>query len=229
MINLNKTISVAKKVKEDFSKIEKVVAESCTKARRNPGEVRILAATKSQPIEKIQAAIEAGIKICGENYVAEAEEKINKIGKAVEWHFIGHLQSNKTKKAVGLFDCIQSVDSLKLAKKIDNTASKPFPIFIAVNIGKEKSKFGVLPENLCSLYSEITKFPNLDVRGLFCIAPFLPSEQTRIYFQKMKQLAEQLSLKELSMGMSRDYTVAIEGGSTMIRLGTTLFGKRKEN
>lgn len=216
----------AEKVKENFFEIEKAIAESCARAGRNANEVKILAATKSQPIEKIQVAIEAGIKICGENYVAEAEKKINEIGNAVEWHFIGHLQSNKVKKAVELFDCIHSVDSLKLAQKINNSVTVPFPVFIEVNIGREESKFGILPEDVPSFYREIAKLHNLEVKGLFCMAPFLSAEQIRPHFQKMRQLAEQLSLKELSMGMSNDYLAAVEEGSTMIRIGTALFGKR---
>ncbi len=219
--------NLSTEVKENLARIRKAIAQSCAKAGRNQNEVRVLAATKSQPVEKVQAAIDAGVKICGENYVSEAEEKINELGKAVEWHFIGHLQGNKVKKAVQLFDCIQSVDRLKLAQKIDKAVTAPFSVFIEVNIGGEESKFGVLPENLPSFYEEIVKLSNLKVKGLFCMAPFLTGEQTRPFFQRMRQLSEQLSLKELSMGMSNDFSIAVEEGSTMVRLGTTLFGKRK--
>lgn len=215
-----------KKVKENFAAIQKNIAIACTKVGRNPSEVGILAATKAQPFEKIKAAIAGGIVICGENYLQEAEKKINEIGRDVQWHFIGHLQGNKSKKAVELFDCIQTVDSITLASKISSAAEKPFPIFIEVNIAKEKSKFGVLPENLQSFFDEIKKLSNLQIRGLMCIAPFLSPEQARPYFQRMRQLAQQLGLKELSMGMSNDYIVAVEEGSTMARIGTALLGKR---
>ncbi len=219
--------SASEKISQNFAAISKNIAAACAKAGRSASEVRLLAATKAQPIEKINAAISAGVRICGENYVQEAEQKIKEIGGRVEWHFIGHLQSNKAQKAVELFSCIQSVDSLKLAQKINDAAAGKFQIFIEVNIAAEKSKFGVLPENVHSFYNEIKKLPNLQVKGLFCMAPFLPPEQARQYFKKMRQLAQQLGLRELSMGMSNDYQIAIEEGSTMLRLGTALFGERE--
>ncbi len=219
---------LAAEIEENLVGIEKDIAESCARVGRNANKVKVLAATKSQSVEKIQAAIDAGIKICGENYLQEAEKKINEIGPAAKWHFIGHLQTNKAKKAVELFDCIQSVDTAKLARKIDNACRKPFSVFIEVNIGREENKFGLLPENLQSFYSEISELPNLDVKGLFCMAPFLFPEQTRPYFKEMQRLAENLSLKELSMGTSNDYFTAVEEGSTMIRIGTALFGEREK-
>ena len=210
---------------KNFSSVKARTANACKRAGRNPSEVEILAATKGRNIEQIRQATSAGISICGENYLQEAEKKIAEIGNQVGWHFIGHLQNNKAKKAVALFDCIQSVDSVKLARKISAAAEKPFPIFIEVNIGEEKTKFGVLPENAAPLHREISRLPNLKIRGLFCMAPFVEPEQARPYFQKMAQLAQQLSLKELSMGMSNDFAVAIEEGATMVRLGTAIFGK----
>jgi hypothetical protein len=219
--------SVSEKINQNFAAIKKNIASACAKAGRSASEVQLLAAVKAQPIEKINAAIEAGIRICGENYVQGAEQKIKEIGNAVEWHFIGHLQSNKAKKAVELFKCIQTVDSAKLAQKISDAATGKFPVFIEVNIAAEKSKFGVLPENVPSFYNEIKKLPNLQVKGLFCMAPFLPAEQARQYFKKMRQLAQQLGLRELSMGMSNDYAIAVEEGSTMVRIGTALFGERE--
>ncbi len=215
-------------IEANLLKIRAQISSACAKSHRSSAEITVLAATKSQPVEKIQAAIAAGISICGENYVQEAERKINEIGGSVQWHFIGHLQSNKAKKAVQLFDCIQSVDSVKLAGRINDAAEEPFPVFIEVNIAKEESKFGVLPGNAASVYAEIKQFQNLRVKGLFCMAPFLQAEQTRPFFRKMRELALQLSLPELSMGMSNDYAVAVEEGSTMVRIGTALFGERKE-
>jgi pyridoxal phosphate enzyme (YggS family) len=219
--------SVSEKINQNFAAIKKNIAAACAKSGRNANAVEVLAATKGRSLEQINAAIAAGIRICGENYVQEAEQKIKEIGGRAEWHFIGHLQSNKAQKAVELFSCVQSVDSLKLAQKINDAAAGKFPVFIEVNIAAEKSKFGVLPENVPSFYNEIKKLPNLQVKGLFCMAPFLPAEQTRQYFKKMRQLAQQLGLRELSMGMSNDYQIAIEEGNTMLRLGTALFGERE--
>ncbi|MBN2067730.1 MAG: YggS family pyridoxal phosphate-dependent enzyme [Candidatus Diapherotrites archaeon] len=214
-------------ISRNFQKILQNISLACSKSGRPLDSVKVLAATKSQPIEKINAAIDAGISVCGENYVQEAERKISEIGNAVEWHFIGHLQGNKARKAVELFDCIQAVDSAKLARKINDAASGKFPIFIEVNIAREETKFGVPPEKLPSFYEELRQFPNLQVRGLFCMAPFLSAEEVRPYFQKMQKLSQELALNELSMGMSSDFQTAVEQGSTMVRVGTALFGERE--
>lgn len=215
-------------IEENLLKTRGQINSACAKYGRDLESVSILAATKDQPVERIREAISLGVNFCGENYLQDAEKKISEIGSLVEWHFIGHMQSNKAKRAVELFDCIQSVDSAKLARKISDAAENPFPIFIEVNIGGEKSKFGVFPEKLAPLHQEISQLPNLKIRGLFCMAPFVAPEQTRPFFQKMAQLAKQLSLKELSMGTSNDFAVAVEEGSTMIRLGTAIFGEREK-
>jgi pyridoxal phosphate enzyme (YggS family) len=215
-------------ISQNLATIRKQISTACTKSGRKPEEVSILAATKGRTVDQVNEVIAAGISVCGENYLQEAEKKIAEIGSKVEWHFIGHLQSNKAKKAVELFDCIQSVDSAKLAGKINDAAEKPFPVFIEVNIGEEKTKFGVLPKNVATLFQEIKELPNLKIRGLFCMAPFVEPEHARSFFQKMKQLTNQLSLKELSMGMSNDFAIAVEEGATTIRLGTAIFGKREK-
>ena len=215
-------------IQQNIATIRKQVSAACVKSGRRPEDVSILAATKGRTVSQVNEAIAAGISVCGENYLQEAEKKIAEIGSRVEWHFIGHLQSNKAKKAVELFDCIQSIDSAKLAGKINDAAEKPFPVFIEVNIGEEKTKFGVLPKNVAPLFQEIKELPNLKIRGLFCMAPFVEPEQARPFFQKMKQLAGPLSLEELSMGMSNDFAIAVEEGATTIRLGTTIFGKREK-
>tara|TARA_Y100000310_G_C20702171_1_gene830946 strand:+ start:10288 stop:10935 length:648 start_codon:yes stop_codon:yes gene_type:complete len=215
---------VSSQISSNLQNITAQIDASCSKVGRTPN-VSILAATKGRSIEQIKEAASLGITLFGENYLQEAEKKITAFPN-MEWHFIGHLQSNKAKKAVELFNCIQSVDSAKLASKISDAAEKPFPIFLEVNIGSEESKFGVLPENIPSFYNEVKDLPNLAIRGLMCMAPFIDKEQTRSYFQNMKQLAQQLSLKELSMGMSNDYPIAIEEGATIVRLGTVLFGAR---
>ncbi len=209
-------------VKESLEKIREKISLA-----PHPQKAKILAASKSQPIEKIQEAAAAGVKLFGENYLQEAEKKISQEPN-LEWHFIGHLQTNKAKKAVELFKCIQTVDSLKLAKKINDASPKPFPVFLELNIASEKNKFGIKPEKLEPFFANLKQFQNLEVKGLFCMAPFMPKEQTRPFFQKMRSLSQTLSLKELSMGMSNDYTIAIEEGATMVRIGTALFGEREK-
>jgi len=211
---------------QSLSAAEHAIAQACRKAGRNPAEVSILVASKGRSIEQIREAASAGIKIFGENYLQEAEKKISEL-PGLEWHFIGHLQSNKAKKAVELFSCIQSLDSLKLAGKIDAASENPFPVFVEVNIASEQTKFGVSPAELPSFIISLKELPNIKVRGLMCMAPFQPAEQSRTCFQKMASITQQLSLKELSMGMSNDYPIAVEEGSTIVRLGTALFGELK--
>ena len=205
----------------------------------------IVAATKSRDLKEIREVVEYGIKIIGENRVQEAEKKFNKIEegikKRVEWHMIGHLQRNKVKKAVKIFSCIQSVDSLKLAKEIDRrckSIDKIMPILVQINIGYEKTKFGFKPEieELNKVVEGITKFENLILRGIMIIEPYCKNiEETRRYFRKAKMLFDMLKNKDstkqymkiLSMGMSNSYKIAIEEGSTMIRVGEAIFGPRK--
>jgi len=207
--------------------------------------VDIVAATKSRDLKEIREVVEYGIKIIGENRVQEAEKKFNKIEegikKRVEWHMIGHLQRNKVKKAVKIFSCIQSVDSLKLAKEIDRrckSIDKIMPILVQINIGYEKTKFGFKPEieELNKVVEGITKFENLILRGIMIIEPYCKNiEETRRYFRKAKMLFDMLKNKDstkqymkiLSMGMSNSYKIAIEEGSTMIRVGEAIFGPRK--
>jgi hypothetical protein len=224
-------------IKERLEKIKSGIALSCAKTGRPPGEISILAATKSQPPEKILAAVSVGIAIFGENYLQEAEKKISEIGRNVQWHFIGHLQANKAKKAGQLFDMVQTVDSLKVAQKLDAASAsenKVLPILIEVNIGEEPQKFGVLPAGVPEFVRSLSGLKNLEIRGLMCMPPQLPAEQARLCFKKMSQIFLQLKSarqgnlnpKTLSMGMSGDFTVAVEEGSTMVRIGTALFGDR---
>ncbi len=192
-------------------------------------DVELVAVTKQASVEQMKELIELGVKEIGENRVVEADDKFRELSDLkFKKHMIGHLQTNKAKLAVKIFDVIQSVDSLKIAKEIDKQAKnlgKTMPVFIEVNIGKEESKTGLLPEETLEFYDKIVKLTNLKVDGLMCIAPLLPAEETRPYFKQMKELFDQLPLKYLSMGMSNDYIVAIEEGSNMIRLGSALFGK----
>lgn len=203
-----------------------------------PPGVELVAAAKQQPPEKIMAAIEAGIRIIGENYVQEAAEAFIIIGKKVQWSFIGHLQKNKVKKAVEIFDIIETVDSLELAAEINKRCAalgKIMPVLIEVNSGREPQKFGALPEEVEPLARAITGLPNLKLRGLMTMGPFEGDpEEARPYFRLTRQLFEQLKalnlpgaeLNILSMGMTNSYRVAIEEGATRVRLGTRIFGPR---
>lgn len=203
-----------------------------------PPGVELVAAAKQQPPEKILAAIEAGIRIIGENYVQEAAEAFLVIGKKVQWSFIGHLQKNKVKKAMEIFDIIETVDSLELAAEINKRCAalgKIMPVLIEVNSGREPQKFGALPEEVEPLARAITGLPNLKLRGLMTMGPFEGDpEEARPYFRLTRQLFEQLKalnlpgaeLNILSMGMTNSYRVAIEEGATRVRLGTRIFGPR---
>lgn len=205
--------------------------------RTMPSNVKLVAATKQRSIEEIRQAIDSGIKIIGENYVQEALSKYKEI-ENVQWHLIGHLQRNKVKDAVKIFDCIQSVDSLRLAEEINKQCekiNKTMPILIEVNIGGEESKYGINPDKTADLVAQIAELPNVHVEGLMTMEPYFDDpDNARPYFRQMKQLFENIksmkipnvNLNTLSMGMSNSYKVAIEEGSNMVRIGTKLFGPR---
>ncbi len=195
-----------------------------------PNSVKILGVTKNKPIEDIGKAINSGIKIIGENYIQEAEEKYEKLKELflernISFHLIGHLQSNKTRTAIKIFDCIETIDSSKLAEKINSVCgelSKKIEIMIEINFD-ENQKSGIKIEELNSFVEKIKHLQNLNLVGLMCIPPIGKEKEC---FEKMKELKEEYNLKELSMGMSSDYKIAIENGATIIRLGTILFGER---
>lgn len=203
-----------------------------------PDDVELVAATKQRSIEEIKQAIDAGIKIIGENYVQEALSKYKEI-ENVRWHLIGHLQRNKVKDAVKIFDCIQSVDSLRLAEEINKQCekiNKIMPILIEVNIGGEESKYGIDPDKTAGLIAQIALLPNIHVEGLMTMEPYFDDpNNARPYFKQMRQLFGEIknmkipntNINILSMGMSNSYQVAIEEGSNMVRIGTKLFGPRK--
>ncbi|MDI6699231.1 MAG: YggS family pyridoxal phosphate-dependent enzyme [Candidatus Saccharicenans sp.] len=206
--------------------------------RELPSGVDLVAAAKQQTPEKILAAIEGGIKIVGENYVQEAATAFQVIGRRVQWSFIGHLQKNKVKKAVEIFDLIETVDSLELAEEINKrcaAVSKTMPVLIEVNSGREPQKFGVLPEKVEELARVIINLPQLKLSGLMTMGPLEGNpEEARPYFRLTRQLFEELKklnlpgaeLNILSMGMSNSYRVAIEEGATRVRIGTRIFGPR---
>jgi PLP dependent protein len=216
------------------------INEAAVKCRRNPKDIKLLGASKAQSIDAIRAAIGAGMTLIGENYVQEAKEKKDRISESVEWHMIGHLQRNKARAAIELFDIIESLDNLMLARELDKEASKrrkKVRVFIEVNLGNEGSKSGIAKTRVVSLVEEIAMLSNMRVEGLMTVPPFRENlEEVRPYFRKLRELREKLNelhlpnidLKELSMGMTHDYPVAIEEGATIVRIGTALFGPRSE-
>ena len=212
-------------------------AESCN---RDADSVRLVAVSKTIPAGTVKAAVEAGVGILGENYIQEAREKFSAlIQYPLSWHFIGHLQSNKAKYAVRLFDLIHSVDSFKLARELDKQAKKVDKIqqiLVQVNISAEDTKSGISADEAPGLISEISRFENLSIRGLMTMPPyFYQPEKVKPFFAALRELRDQIkaqalpnvSLEELSMGMTGDFEVAIEEGATLVRIGTAIFGERK--
>ena len=207
---------------------------------RDPETVRLVAVSKTIPTDRVKQAIQAGVTILGENYVQEARAKFNDLAiYPASWHFIGHLQSNKAKYAVRLFDLIQSVDKLKLAREIDKQAkkiNKIQEILIQVNISEEASKSGVDVEDAHNLIKDISLLENLSVKGLMTMPPYFNEpEKVQPYFSALRGLRDHLeqqdlfnvTLSELSMGMTGDFEVAIQEGATLVRIGTAIFGKRE--
>jgi len=203
-----------------------------------PENVQLVAAAKTRSPAEILEALEAGVEIVGENYVQEAERGFRAIGRKAKWHMIGHLQSNKAKKAVEFFDMIETVDSVKLAKAIDTACEKigkTMPVLIEVNSGEEQQKAGVMPEDVIPLVKEISGLKNIKIMGLMTMGPFGGDpEDARPYFRKTGALFLEISklnlqgveMGYLSMGMSNSYKVAIEEGANLVRIGTKIFGER---
>ena len=204
-----------------------------------PEGVELVGAAKGRTAREIVEAIDGGLKIVGENYLQEALRVYEDVDRDVQWHFIGHLQRNKVKKAVKLFDMIQSLDSFELAKEIDKRAraiGKVMPVLIEVNSGREKQKFGVMPEDVEELARKVSALPNIKVMGLMTMGPrFGDPEDSRPYFRETRRIFERLKqldipnveMRYLSMGMSNSYRVALEEGANMVRIGTKIFGERK--
>ena len=224
-------------ITENILQINDRISRAARKAGRDPGEITLIAVTKTVETKSIKEAISAGLRVFGENYVQEAQEKMGKIkDKHLKWHFIGHLQKNKAKLAIELFDMIHTVESVDLAKELNKRAQEPLDILIQVNIAREKTKGGVDAEGAVKLAKAISAMPNLRLRGLMSIPPFFEqAEMSRPYFAMLRRLAERINkekfpgvfIRDLSMGMSNDFEVAIEEGATMIRIGTAIFGSRE--
>lgn len=204
-----------------------------------PEHVELVAACKMRTPDEIQQAVSAGIKILGENYVQEAEEAYQKITGDIKWHFIGHLQKNKVKRAIRIFDMIESLDSIGLAKEISSQCEKINRIMsclVEINIGEEEHKYGVMPDEALEFVKKAGTFKNIRIMGVMTMAPFMDDpEEFRPYFRKTRQIFEDIKeknfpcckMKYLSMGMSDSYRIAIEEGANLVRIGTKIFGPRQ--
>ncbi|MBU0482312.1 MAG: YggS family pyridoxal phosphate-dependent enzyme [Proteobacteria bacterium] len=226
-------------IKENLEKIRERIGVAARRVGRSPEEVRLVAVSKRKPPELIHEAYDCGQEIFAENYFQEAREKIEILNRNLQWHFIGHLQSNKAAAAATLFDMIETVDRLKLAGILDKSLEEKnriLPVLVQVNIGDEPQKSGIKPEDAEAFFRELNNFTRLQVKGLMIMPPYSDdAESSRPYFRAARELAEKLVRKgllgregavELSMGMSADYEVAIEEGATLVRVGTALFGSR---
>jgi PLP dependent protein len=221
---------------ENLEKIRQKMARAAERCSRSPEEIQLLAVTKGHPPETIKAAAELGLTHFGESKVQEAKAKIPLCPGRLRWQMIGHLQSNKCRDAIHFFELIQSVDSLALAEELNKEAQKVgkvVPILLEVNVAGEASKFGYRPDALMEELARLNELKKLEIHGLMSIPPWKPEpEMARPYFQSLRELklrCEDLlgaPLSHLSMGMSGDFEVAIEEGSTMVRIGTALFGER---
>jgi len=220
----------------NLEQVRQRMAAACARAGRASDSVRLLAVTKSHPPEVVAEAARAGLTLFGENKVQEAKAKLPLCPGRLRWHMIGHLQSNKCRDAVELFEMIQSVDSLHLAEELNHRveqAAKTMPILLEVNIVGEASKFGYKPEQLLTDLSRLNALPRLEIHGLMTVPPWSPvAERVRPVFRRLRELKRQCEqvlgapLAELSMGMTGDFEVAIEEGATIVRVGTGLFGAR---
>jgi PLP dependent protein len=213
-----------------LSAVRERIARAAERAKRDPADILLLAVTKVFPADVIRDAYDLGLRDFGENYVQEFEDKAPAVAdlEAARFHLIGHLQSNKSKKAAELFHTIQTVDSVKLARRLDEVG-KPLDIMLEVKLSEEEAKSGVAPDGLPDLLAGVLSCGNLTLRGLMTMPPWSEDpEAARPIFRKLRELADVHGLAGLSMGMSHDLETAIEEGSTCVRVGTALFGKRKK-
>ncbi len=226
------------RIEENLRTVKARVEQACEKSGRAAGDVKLIAVSKTKPVSMLREAYDLGCRDFGENKVQELVEKYEQLPKDIRWHMIGHLQRNKVKYIVDKVCMIHSVDSLRLAEEISREAVKhnvTVSVLVEVNVAGEESKFGVTAQETLPLVEQIAKLPNIVVKGLMTIAPYVenPSEN-RLYFEKLKQIyvdiiqknIDNVSMEELSMGMTGDYEVAVEEGATYIRVGTGIFGER---
>lgn len=222
----------------NIRRIRERMAEAALRSGRKPEDIRLMAVTKSVDDQPIREAIATGVDILGDNYIQEARGKIDRMGKATPWHFIGHLQTNKAKYAVRLFDMIESVDRLDLAIELDRRSraeGRVMPVLIEVNIGAESTKSGIPPSGVRELVRRMLPLEGLQIKGLMTMPPWFDDpEQARPYFRTLRELRDRLAeerlpgtaMEVLSMGMTGDFEVAIEEGATIVRVGRGIFGSR---
>jgi len=229
------------KLRERLTEVSRRIEQSARKAGRDPAEVRLIAVSKTHPPEALRRAIDAGVTDLGENRVQEADAKISEVGRdAARWHLIGHLQANKARRAVQLFDVIHSLDSAALAERLDRLCEEAgreeLPVLIQVDLAGEATKSGVGEDGLGELAETVVACRRLRLAGLMALPPFFEdAEQARPFFRRLRELRDALAERgsfgtargELSMGMSHDYEVAIEEGATYVRVGTAIFGERR--
>jgi len=226
-------------IRSNVEKVREKIARAASRTNRTLEDIYIVAATKGRTPQEIREVVEAGIKIIGENRWQEARKKIPLLrDKLIEWHFIGHLQTNKVKQVMENFKLIQSVDSQNLIEEISKRAiqeNRSMDILVEVNISGESSKYGLPPEKVLEFIEKNARLPGIKIKGIMTIAPWLEREKVRPFFIKMKRLFDRIEeekikgveLTYLSMGMSDDFTVAIEEGSNMVRIGRAIFGERQ--
>ena len=225
-------------LRENLQEVEKRIQEACARAGRDRSEVTLVSVSKTKPVEMLQEAYDLGVRVFGENKVQEIRDKYDALPKDIEWHMIGHLQTNKVKYIVDKVKLIHSVDSLRLAEIIEKEAEKhnrSVDILLEVNVAEETSKFGLKTVEVIPFAEKIAQFPHINMRGLMTIAPFVDDpEKNRTIFRDLHKLYVDIKEKNidngtvsiLSMGMTNDYEVAIEEGATMVRIGTGIFGAR---
>lgn len=225
-------------LKENLADVEAKIVKACENSGRQRDDVTLIAVSKTKPVETLKEAYDLGVRVFGENKVQELTDKYEALPKDIQWHMIGHLQRNKVKYIIDKVALIHSVDSIRLAETIEKEAAKhniTANILIEVNVAKEESKFGLMPEELDEFIDKIKDFNHIQVKGLMTIAPFVENPETnREIFRSLRKLSVDISNKNvdnvnvsiLSMGMTNDYTVAVEEGATMVRVGTGIFGAR---
>ena len=228
------------RIAHNWRRLEERIARAAECAGRDPGEVEVVAVAKTRSAAEVEAAIRAGVRHIGENKVQEADAKKGQVDMAAEWHFVGHLQTNKAGKAMALFDLIQSVDDSRIAAALDRRAAeagRPQEILVQVNTSGAAQQHGASPEELMPLAEEISSLSHLRLRGLMTIAEFSDdAAQVRSCFRRLRELGERLAaarlegvdMRYLSMGMSGDFELAIAEGANMVRLGTAIFGPRRD-
>jgi pyridoxal phosphate enzyme (YggS family) len=216
-------------VRANLEHVRERIARAAERAGRRASDVLLIGVSKTIDADRIRPALDAGLAALGENRVQEAKAKVPVLGRTVAWHLIGHLQTNKVKDALELFDVIQSLDRLPLAEELERRAAaagRDVQVLVEVNLAAEPPKSGVLPDALPQMLDQVAALPHLRVRGLMAIPPMGTPDDARPWFRSLRKLGETHGLAELSMGMSADYETAIEEGATMVRVGTAIFGAR---